>query len=168
DGRRDRHDAVGTFRPVTGLLSVDEAQRLILERVSALEAEEVELARAAGRVTVEACRAQVDLPPFPSSAMDGFAVRVADLPGTLPVVGRVAAGRPVEEPLVPGAAVGIATGGVVPEGADAVVPIEYVVENDNTVEIGEAPEVGANVRPRGGDVRRGEIVVDAGVRLGPA
>jgi molybdopterin molybdotransferase len=153
---------------VAALLSVEEAQRLILERAHALEPEDVELARAAGRVTADACRAQVDLPPFPSSAMDGFAVRTADLPGTLPVTGRVAAGRPASTALAPASAMGIATGGVVPEGADAVVPIEYVVENDNTVEIDEAPEAGSNVRPRGGDVRRGEVVVEAGVRLGPA
>jgi molybdopterin molybdotransferase len=153
---------------VAALLSVEEAQRLILERVPTLDPEDVELERAAGRVTAEACRAQVDLPPFASSAMDGFAVRSADLPGILPVVGRVPAGRPASEPLAPVAAMGIATGGVVPEGADAVVPIEYVVDRDNKVEIGEAPEVGSNVRPRGGDVQRGEVVVDAGVRLGPA
>jgi molybdopterin molybdotransferase len=153
---------------MAALLSLEKAQRLVLERVRPLEAEEVELARAAGRVTAEDCRAQVDLPPFPSSAMDGFAVRAADLPGTLPVAGRVAAGRPAGQALAPGTAMGIATGGVVPDGADAVVPIEYVVDHDNSVEIPDVPEVGSNVRPRGGDVRRGEIVVHAGVQLGPA
>jgi molybdopterin molybdotransferase len=62
----------------------------------------------------------------------------------------------------------IATGGVVPDGADAVVPLEYVVISDNSVEIPEAPRPGANVRPRAGDVERGSIVVPAGTRLGPA
>src|SRR5205085_3419379 len=62
----------------------------------------------------------------------------------------------------------IATGGVVPEGADAVVPVEYVVEYENEVEVPGAVDVGANVRPRGGDVRAGEIVLPAGARLGPA
>lgn len=63
---------------------------------------------------------------------------------------------------------GIATGGVVPAGADAVVPIEYVVDHDNDIEIPEPVAVGASVRPRGGDVREGDVVVPAGARLGPA
>ena len=96
-----------------------------------LPAERVPLERAAGRVLAEPARAVVDLPPFPSSAMDGFAVRAADTPGTLPVVFRIAAGRPAPSPLQPGEAMGIATGGVVPDGADAVVPLEYVVDHDN-------------------------------------
>jgi molybdopterin molybdotransferase len=62
---------------------------------------------------------------------------------------------------------GIATGGVVPDGADAVIPFEVVVEHDNTVEIGEAVAPGTNVRPRGGDLRAGDEVVAAGTRLGP-
>ena len=73
----------------------------------------------------------VDLPPFASSAMDGFALRAADTPGTLPVAFRIAAGRPATRGLAPGEAMGIATGGVVPDGADAVIPIEYVVQHDN-------------------------------------
>jgi molybdopterin molybdotransferase len=153
---------------VAELLSIEEAQRLVLERVQPLAPEPVPLEHAAGRILAEAARAAVDLPPFPSSAMDGFAVRAADLPATLPVVFRVAAGRPAARPLEPGEAMGIATGGVVPAGADAVIPIEYVVEHDNDVEIAEAAEAGANVRPRGGDLRAGDEVVAAGARLAPA
>ena len=146
---------------------MEEAQRLVLEHVQPLPAERVPLDEAAGRVLAEPGLAVVDLPPFPSSAMDGFAVRAADVPATLPVVARVAAGRPAGRPLEPGEAMGIATGGVVPEGADAVIPIEYVVEYDNTVEVAEPVESGANVRPLGGDLREGDIVVAAGARLGP-
>jgi molybdopterin molybdotransferase len=153
---------------VAELLTLEEAQRLVLERAAPLPAEPVPLERAAGRVLAAAARAVVDLPPFPSSAMDGFAVRVADTPGTLPVVFRIAAGRPAPQPLRPGEAMGIATGGVVPEGADAVIPVEYVVEHDNELEIGEAVDPGANVRPQGGDLRAGDEVVAAGTRLGPA
>src|SRR6266705_2966629 len=61
-----------------------------------------------------------------------------------------------------------AAGGVVPEGADAVIPIEYVVEHDNRIEIAAPVEPAASVRPRGGDVVAGEVVVSAGTRLGPA
>ena len=84
------------------------------------------------------------------------------------MVFRIAAGRPSPSPLPPGEAMGISTGGVVPEGADAVIPIEYVVDNENTVEIGESVAPGANVRPRGGDLRAGDEVVAAGTVLGAA
>jgi molybdopterin molybdotransferase len=150
------------------LLSLDEAQRRILERVVPLPSEDVALRDAAGRVTAADVESRVDLPPFDSSAMDGFAVRAADTPGQLPVVERIAAGRPARRPLAPGEAMAIATGGAVPEGADAVIPIEYVVERDNEIEIADQVEPGADIRPRGGDVRAGEVVVPSGMRLGPA
>ena len=148
------------------LHSIEEAQALVLGRVSALEPETVPLAEAAGRVLAADALAVVDLPPFPSSAMDGFAVRAADTPGTLPVVARSAAGSPAGQSLGAGEAIAISTGGVVPDRADAVVPIEYVVECDNTIEIMAPAEPGANVRPRGGDIRAGEVVCPAGMRLG--
>src|SRR6476660_7561423 len=153
---------------VADLLSMAEAQGLILEHTRPLPAERVRLEDAAGRVLAEAARAAVDLPPFPSSAMDGFAVRAVDTPGTLPVAFRVAAGRPSPQPLQAGEAMGIATGGVVPEGADAVIPIEHVVDHDNNIETSDSVAPGANVRPHGGDVRAGETVAEAGVLLGPA
>ncbi|HEX6489798.1 MAG TPA: gephyrin-like molybdotransferase Glp [Gaiellaceae bacterium] len=149
-------------------LSIGEAQRLILERVRPLAAESVRLADAGGRILGEAAHAVVDLPPFASSAMDGYAVRAADTPGRLPVVARIAAGRPAAAPLAPGEAMAIATGGVVPEGADAVIPLEFVVEQDNRLEIGEPVSPGANVRPRGGDSAVGSVVVEQGARLSPA
>jgi molybdopterin molybdotransferase len=153
---------------VVDLLTIEEAQRLVLERARPLGHELVSLEDARGRVLAEAARAVVDLPPFPSSAMDGFAVRSADTPGTLPVSFRIAAGSPAPRELRSGEAMGIATGGVVPGGADAVIPFEYVVERDNEVEIGEPVLVGANIRPRALDVCAGEVVVEAGARLGPA
>ena len=155
-------------RAVADLLTYYEALRLVLERVEPLDFEPVDLDDAAGRFLAETAVAAVDLPPFPSSAMDGFALRAADTPGALPVVARIAAGLPAPRPLRPGEAMGIATGGVVPDGADAVIPIEYVNEHDNEVEIAEAVPAGANVRPRGGDVRTGDVVVAAGTRLAPA
>ncbi len=154
--------------PVADLLSIAEAQRLILERARPLPAEPVALDQALGRVLAEPAVAVTDLPPFASSAMDGFAVRSADTPGELRVVGRVAAGKPATAPLTTGEALGIATGGVVPEGADAVVPIEVVAERDNILNVPAAVGAGAHVRPRGGDVRAGEEVAAAGVRLTPA
>jgi molybdopterin molybdotransferase len=153
---------------VAELPTIAEAQQLILERVQPLPAEQVPLEEALGRVLAKAAAGLVDLPPFPSSAMDGFAIRAADTPDELPVVFRIAAGRPAPRPLRPGEAMAIATGGVVPEGADAVIPVEYVVEHDNSVSIPDEVVAGANVRPRGGDLRAGETVVGSGARLGPA
>src|ERR687888_222591 len=153
---------------VADLLTIEEAQRLILGRVRRLPCERVRLDEAAGRVLAEDATAVVDLPPFPSSAMDGFAVRSEDTPGRLPVVARIAAGVPAPRGLEPGEAMGIATGGVVPDGADAVVPVEYVVERDNEVEIPEAIVKDDNIRPRGGDTRADDVVVSRGTRLGPA
>src|SRR5215210_248676 len=120
---------------VPELLSVEDALAAVLARVEPLEAEDVPLAEAPGRVLVEPARAAVDLPPFPSSAMDGFAVRSADLPGELPVTARIAAGRPVERALAPGEAIAISTGGVVPDGADAVVPVEDVEQAEDRIHV---------------------------------
>jgi molybdopterin molybdotransferase len=152
---------------VPDLLTIDQALALVLERIVPLEIEEVALELAAGRVLAEAALAVVDLPSFPASAMDGFALRAADSPGTLPVVARIAAGRPAERPLEAGEAMAIATGGVVPDGADSVVPIEDVEEHESEVVVPGAVRAGANVRARGGDLGAGDLVVAAGVQLGP-
>ena len=150
------------------LLPLDEAIAEVLARAMPLPSEIVPLAEARGRVLAEPARAAVDLPPFASSAMDGFAVRSTDTPGTLVVVERIAAGRPASRALAAREAMGIATGGVVPDGADAVVPIEDVVDHDNSVEIPSDVVSTANVRPRGGDTAEGDEVVAAGTRLGAA
>ncbi len=147
------------------LLTIEEALQKVFSRVRPLPAEAVRLAPAAGRVLAEDARAAVDLPSFASSAMDGFAVRAEDTPGTLPVVAQIAAGRPAARALGTGEAMAIATGGVVPPGADAVIPIEYVVQHDNSIEIPKPVESGAHVRPHGGDLAAGDVVVRAGAVL---
>lgn len=155
----------------TGLISVDEAQRIVLERAKRLDPERVPIERAAGRVLAEPAAALVDLPPFPSSAMDGYAVRSADTadpPKRLPIVARIAAGSPADRPLAPGEAMAISTGGAVPEGADAVVPLELVEESDEAINVADPVAQGANVRERAGDVSAGDIVLEPGARLGPA
>ncbi|MBV8396032.1 MAG: molybdopterin molybdotransferase MoeA [Actinobacteria bacterium] len=149
------------------LLSIADALALVLGRAHALDAGEVAVADAAGRFVAESATAPVDLPPFPSSAMDGFALRAADTPGTLRVAGRVAAGAPARSALEPHDAMAISTGGVVPDGADAVAPVEVVTEENGAVAV-PATAPGANVRPRGSDIAAGAEVVAAGTRLGPA
>jgi molybdopterin molybdotransferase len=153
---------------VDSLLTFEEAQARILAAARALPVGPVPIGDAAGRVLGEDSRSTIDLPPFPSSAMDGYAVRAADLPGTLRVVGESAAGTPFAGSIGLGEAVAISTGAVVPEGADAVAPVEVVVKTDNTVEIESRLEAGASIRHRGGDVRAGDVVAPAGTRLGPA
>jgi molybdopterin molybdotransferase len=155
---------------VPELISIGEAQRLVLERARPLAPERVPIERAAGRVLAEPATASVDLPPFPSSAMDGYALRSADtesVPVTLPVVGRIAAGAPASRALAPGEVMAIATGGAVPEGADAVVPLELVDEGPDGLTVREPVVAGANVRDRGGDVREGGPVLAGGMLLGP-
>lgn len=149
-----------------GLFTIEQAQASIIERCAPLDAERVALALAVGRVMADAARAVVDLPPFPSSAMDGFAVRSVDVPGTLAVVGHIAAGKPAVRPLAEGEAMAISTGGVVPDGADAVVPIEVVDDRGDAIDVPGAVESGAHVRPRGGDTSAGDVVVAEGTRLG--
>ena len=153
---------------MASLLNLDEAQERVLEQARPLHAESVSVAEAGGRVTAEDVRALVDLPPFASSAMDGFAVRTSDLPGTLRIVGESAAGRPYDARVEPGCAVVISTGAVVPEAADAVVPVETVVKKENAVDISHPVAPAAHIRPRGGDVAVGEVVVPGGARLVPA
>src|SRR5918995_6272389 len=135
------------MRPMPPLLSIDDALARVLARAHPLAAETVPVGAAAGPGLAEDVAAQVDLPPFASSAMDGFAVRAGDLPGRLPVVLRIAAGLPAGRPLAPGEAMEISTGGAVPEGADAVVPVELVVEADNDIEVADPVTPGAHVRP---------------------
>jgi len=153
------------------LISVEDAPRVILERAKRLDAERVPIERAAGRVLAEPVSALVDLPPFPSSAMDGYAVRAVDTtaaPVRLPVVARIAAGSPAQRALGSGEAMAISTGGAVPDGADAVIPLELVEEDGDEIEVRDPVTEGAHVRPRGSDVQAGDIVLEPGVRLGPA
>jgi molybdopterin molybdotransferase len=149
---------------VSSLPSIGDALALVLARARPLEAEDVPVARAAGRVVAEPALALTDLPPFDSSAMDGYAVRAEDTPGALSVVGHSAAGKPEARRLGSGEAIVISTGAVVPEGADAVVPVE---RTSGAVEVAGVG-AGDNVRPRGGDARAGEVVVERGEVLRPA
>ena len=148
------------------LISLAEARQLVLAEVRPLPAEDVRVGDALGRVLAEEVTSAHDLPPFDSSAMDGFAV-VAGLGGELPIVGESRAGQPSDRPLGRGEAIRISTGAEVPTGADAVVPVERTSSADGRVVVPDT-EAGANVRRAGEDVRAGTPVLGAGVELGPA
>src|SRR3954447_13130889 len=148
------------------LLTVDEARSRVLAAVRPLPAEPVPTEDALGRVLAEDVASELDLPPFDSSAMDGFAV-VAGPAGELPVVGESQAGLPFEGELEAGDAVRISTGAVIPRGADAVVPVERVQVRGDVVLV-PATERGTHVRRAGEDVHRGDVVLLAGTELGAA
>jgi molybdopterin molybdotransferase len=152
---------------VPDLLSLDDALALVLAHVSPLPDEQVGVDAAAGRVLAADAVAPIDLPPFRSSAMDGYAVRATDTPGSLRVAGQSAAGHPWAAPFDAGEAIAISTGAVVPDDADAVVPVERTRRDGAWVEV-EHVAPGENVRPRGGDITAGDTVVSAGTTCGPA
>src|SRR5918996_1758708 len=139
-----------------GLVPFDEARARILQGIDLLPPVRVPLREAHGLALAEEVRTPRDLPPFPSSAMDGYAVRSADVadasadePVALRVVGRVLMGARPEVPVGPGEAVEIPTGGAIPSGADAVVPIEASAPDGEAVSVLQASSSGQHVRPAG-------------------
>jgi molybdopterin molybdotransferase len=153
------------------MLSFDEARRRILERPRLVGLERVPLADAHGRVLADALVAREPLPRFDHSAMDGYAVCVADLAGDGPwrlrVVGESAAGA--DTPMFErGTACRIFTGAPLPEGTDAVVMQEHAPREGDAVRLEKRPAPGAHVRRAGEDLPRGDVALAAGTRLGPA
>src|SRR2546429_3512970 len=147
------------------MLTVEEALEQILSRITPLGTELVELTAALGRVLAEPTVSCRELPPWPNSSMDGYAVRADDTRAggvELVVVGRIIAGSLPAGTLRPGEAMRIFTGAPLPNGADAVVPQENVTADGERVTIPRPVERGAFVRPAGEDVRVGDIVVEAG------
>ncbi len=153
------------------LLPLDAALRLIAADVRPIErVERVALGAADGRVLAESVSAPLDLPPFDNSAVDGYAVRLADLDEApaLPVAGRIAAGAPAADALAPGRAWRIFTGAALPAGADTVFMQEDVrLDEQGRVHFPAGLRRGANTRPRGEDVARGACALPAGRRLRP-
>jgi molybdenum cofactor synthesis domain-containing protein len=150
------------------LIDAEEAAALVLELTPVLGAETVVLADASGRVLAEDLIADAPLPPFPSSAVDGYAVRAADAGRELRVLGESAAGRPFAGKVEPGTAARILTGGVVPEGADCVVMVEDVQLAGDQVTVPAPLRAGTNFHRVGADLAKGDLVLRAGTQLGAA
>ncbi len=150
------------------LIDADEAAALVLERTPVLGVERVALADATGRVLAEDLVGEAPLPPFPSSAVDGYAVRAEDAGKTLRVLGESAAGRPFDGNVAPGTAARILTGGVVPDGADTVVMVEDVTVAGDQVTVPRQLRPGTNFHDVGADLRPGDLILRAGTQLGPA
>lgn len=171
---------------MSDLITIDEARRRVLAAVTRLGDEAISLPDALGRVLAENVSSPLPVPPFDSSAMDGFAV-VAGSAAELEVVGEARAGHPYSGAVSPGQAVKISTGAVLPEGTDAVVPVERTTAlreagsgdgvdlfpdihgkgRHDRVSVPET-EPGTNVRRAGEDIPLNAVVLRAGIPLGPA
>jgi molybdopterin molybdotransferase len=166
---------VGSTRPATGTRrTVEEHQAVVAGLIAETPVERRDLADALDAVLAEDLRATISLPPFDNSAMDGYAVRAADLNGAgtaapveLPVEQDIPAGRVDVPPLKPGAAHRIMTGAPIPDGADAVVPVERTDRGLHRVRIEMAPEPGDYIRLAGEDATAGTVLIPAGTVLTP-
>jgi len=163
------------------VISVEEAQGQVLSRIMVLDAERVTLLESLGRVLETDVISDIDVSPFDNTAMDGYAVRYADVrdasessPVTLQVVDHIPAGVQPEIPVGPGQASRIMTGAPIPSGADAVVMVEYTRVGENagstggTVEVLRPATLGEHIRSRGEEVHEGETVLLRGETIGPA
>lgn len=159
------------------VLTFEDARRVVQEQAALIQtgpSESVDLLASAGRVLAEEVVADRDLPPFPRSTRDGYAVRSADLPtlpATLDVIGEIKAGERSDRILAGigvGQAVSIMTGAPVPAGADAVIMVEYTAQQGKQVEIKRAVTPGENIVPRGAEARQSSTLVSRSVRLNEA
>jgi molybdopterin molybdotransferase len=154
------------------VLTFEDARRVVEDHASKLAPganEAVDLLHAASRVLAEPITADRDIPPFPRSTRDGYSVRSADLaklPAKLTVIGEIKAGpAQVPSPLKPGETFSIMTGAPVPQGADAVVMIEYTSLQNECVEVIRGVSPGENIVSRGAEAKRGSLLLDRGTRL---
>lgn len=157
--------------PASKRLTLEHALELMLAALRPLDgAERVPLRRAAGRILAETIHTPLDLPPFDNSAMDGYALRVADLAGGEPlrVIGTSWAGQPFVGTLAAGECIRIFTGALVPASADAVVAQEDVSLSGDQIHVAIPMRAGKNIRRQGEELRVGDELIAAGQRLAPA
>ncbi len=151
--------------------SLEDAQSFVLGQCPPGTPTTVSRMDATGLVLAEAVVSDEQVPPFANTAVDGFAVRAADVatvPVELALVGEIAAGAAPDRPVGPGEAIRIMTGAPMPDGADAVVMVEYSeMVDDHTVRLSESVDAGAAIRGAGDDVQVGDEVVPAGVQVTP-
>ena len=157
------------------MISADQALQIVLENVAPLGVERIPIVESLGRVLAQDISSPRDIPGFDNSAMDGYAVRAADLakaseasPVKLTVVETVGAGMMPTRRVSAGEAVRTMTGAPIAEGADAIIPVERTRGGGTVVEFLVPAEKGASIRPRGEDLRLGELVMSAGKTLKPA
>ena len=147
------------------MISVEDATRRIVAAFAPTQAQTVAIGEAAGRVLAEDVRARMTQPPAPVSSMDGYAVRAADVPGTLRMIGSSPAGHPFSGRVGAGETVRIFTGGVVPKGADGIVIQEDTSADGEAIAMKVAAKPGKHIRQAGMDFREGDLLAAAGKRL---
>lgn len=154
---------------MTPMISADEALRIVLENVTPLGVERISILGGLGRVLAEEIRSPRDIPGFDNSAMDGYALRAADIatasettPVSLKVIETVGAGKMPTQRVEPGTAVRTMTGAPIAEGADAIIQVERTRGTGSKVEILASAESRSFIRPRGEDLREGELLMSTG------
>ena len=161
---------------MTGLTQLYDAQKVVLDAAPVLGLEKISILDSLGRVLGEDIVAERDNPPWDNSAMDGFAVRWDDIkqeqaiqkPVTLSVIEDVPAGRMPSKAVGPGQAIRIMTGAPIPRGADTVLKVEDTEPTADSVRVFKAEPKGANIRPQGEDVKRGDCIIAKGTRIRPS
>lgn len=154
-----------------GLISLEEAQQKMLSQLTPVtDSLSVPLAEAVGRITAKAVTSPIAVPPFDNSAMDGYAVRLADASSgqPLPVAGKAFAGAPFNGEWPQGSVIRIMTGAPVPAGCEAVVMQEQTETQGDAIMITAPVRLGQNIRLIGDDIQPGTVVLEAGARLGAA
>jgi molybdopterin molybdotransferase len=174
DRRASYHLSMRAPQPPSTVLSFEDARRVVEEharKVSPPGSEVVDLLQAYGRILAEPTIADRDMPPFPRSTRDGYAVRSADLsqiPATLDLIGEIKAGEAPEairQNIATGKTASIMTGAPVPTGADAVVMLEYTSRQGGRIAVAKKVNAGDNIVARGAEARQGSLLLDRGVRL---
>lgn len=150
------------------MISVSDALLLINQHRPDFGTETVSINDAFGRVTVTDICAGLDMPPFKSSSMDGYAVQACKLGETLRLIGEASAGNPFVSDVEAGEAVKISTGAIVPNGTDRIIPREQAVLKDDRISVRRAPRADAFIRARASDFPKGSVLVSKGERLTPA
>ena len=151
-------------------VSVTEARAVVLGAARVRPAESLALAASLGRTLAAPVVSRDAIPPFDNAAMDGFAVRTEDFAegsAHLEVIGEVAAGRAPDRAVRPGTCLRIMTGAPVPEGADAVAPVEWTAEADGRIAFDRAPSAGQHIRRAGEEIQPGDTLVEAGTVVSP-
>jgi molybdopterin molybdotransferase len=167
---------VKTAEAMTGLTQLDEAQKVVLDAAPVLGLEKTSILDVLGRVLGEDIIAERENPPWDNSAMDGFAVRWDDIKQeqaiqkavTLSIIEDVPAGTMPSKAVGPGQAIRIMTGAPIPQGADTVLKVEDTEHTPHSVRVFKAEPKGANIRPQGEDVRKGECIIAKGTRIRPS
>ena len=153
------------FSKIIGMINISQALSIIQSQCFALGVEKIDLSEIRGRVLTEEIRADMDLPPFDRSQMDGFAVKTVDVenaPVKLKIIGESAAGKGFDGAVRAGEAVRIMTGARLPEGADAVQKVELTVEENGFIEILEKTKCGQNINRRGSEIEKGALIFEVG------